>query len=157
MSAGAGGNEDKAIRPGRHRFPCEMYRVHVREHLAAPTMNAAGNRARAAEGRNDERRPVAFEHVHLSAKPAICGMRHHVRRPGCDNSPLRFGGSQRRTDVGQPIVQHVRAARIGGREAADDTAQAGRDDQFLAGHQKHRGCDQRQPQPGGKIFIKRHG
>ncbi|GAA4173507.1 hypothetical protein GCM10022287_16020 [Gryllotalpicola koreensis] len=123
--------------------------VHVRDvrpHLDAGVLESGQHVRRRADARDDGRRAVAHDGLDVRREADVGGVHDEVRHIRGDGFPGIPRLIQLSLDPHEPALQLAVAARVGGRERAEDAGAAGGHHELRAGHDQHRGGHDRHAQ-----------
>ena len=130
MAAGPGADAGEAVDPGGDGLACQAKIDDVGDDQATVALHRRHGRARAAEGGDDHRRAMAGDDLELGGQAVVAGVGDQIDRPG---GARHLGG-----DAGEPGVELVQGAGVGGGEGGHDPGPAGGDDQVRPRDQEHR-------------------
>lgn len=127
LPAGAGREEHEVVGAGRDRLLGMTHGGDVGEDETATGLDPG----RAADARDDERRPVLDDEIGILRKPLVRAVDDEVRCKGC--RPRRsFRNSA------APVVELVQGSAVCRRKRSDDAAAAGRDHKVRSLDPEHR-------------------
>jgi len=108
---------------------------HVGKNAAAIGLDDLHDRARGAEGRNDNGRLVVLDQFKLVKQSGSGGEGNQIRYPGAILCCHRIA------DLPHPLVQLVNSAGVRGRKRSTNATFAGGNDHFRTGDSKHGGTN----------------